>query len=61
MAKLNANPDDTWSVSASDEDELHDFINGLNNCLAHPELDTPEKIEEWMAAQAEDEDEEDEE
>lgn len=49
--KLNANDDNTWSVSAETELEALAFVVGLNNCLEHPDLDTPEKIVDWIAQQ----------
>ena len=49
--KLNANDDNSWSISAETELEALLFINGFNNCIEHPELDTPEKIQAWIAEQ----------
>lgn len=51
IPKLNANNDNSWSVSAETELEALAFVAGLNNCLEHPDLDTPEKIAAWIAAQ----------
>lgn len=51
MAKLNANNDNSWSITAASEEEALLVINGINNCLAHPDLDTPEKIAAWIAEQ----------
>lgn len=57
LPHLNANDDDTWSVSASSELEALEFVNGLNNVLAHIELDTPEKIATWIAEQQQEDEE----
>jgi hypothetical protein len=57
MAQLNAN-NNIWSVSAASQEEALLVINGFNNCLAHPDLDTPEKIAAWIAEQEANSDEE---
>lgn len=51
IPKLNANNDNSWSISAETELEALAFVAGLNNCLEHPDLDTPEKIADWIAQQ----------
>lgn len=60
MAKLNAKSDNTWSITAESEEEALLVINGFNNCLAHPELDTVEKIQAYITQQEAEESEEDE-
>lgn len=50
-AQLHANNDNTWSITAESEEEALLVINGFNNCLAHPELDTVEKIQAYIAQQ----------
>lgn len=58
MAQLHANNDNTWSVTASSEEEALLYVAALDNCLSHPDLDTPEKVEAWIAAQQSQSDEE---
>jgi hypothetical protein len=50
MANLNAK-DNAWSVVGSDEEDIQEFVESLNFCLEHPELDSPEKINAWFAEQ----------
>lgn len=59
MAQLHANNDNSWSITAESEEEALLVINGLNNCLEHPELDTVEKIQAYLAQQANSEEGED--
>lgn len=52
MAKLNANDDNSWSMTAQTEEEALTATVALNAVLAHPELDSVEKINAYFAAQA---------
>jgi len=60
MAQLNAN-DNTWSAIGETEEDALGYVEGLNFCLSHPELNSPEKIDEWFARQADNEEGEDDE
>jgi hypothetical protein len=38
-------------MTAESKEEALEAVDALNFCLEHPELNTPEKINEWFAEQ----------